>query len=47
MGDCGAYIGATPDRQATRPAAASDIKSLSPVTMAAQTYGDFIKMNLF
>jgi hypothetical protein len=26
MEDCGAYIGAIPDRQAIRPVAASDIK---------------------
>jgi hypothetical protein len=40
MEGCGAYIGATPARQATRPDAASDIKPL-------QRCRDLIKMNLF
>jgi hypothetical protein len=46
MGDCGAYIGAIPARQAIKPIAASDIKPLRE-TMAVPTYRDFIKMNLF
>jgi hypothetical protein len=46
MGGCGAYIGAIRDRQAIRPAAASDIKPLRQ-SMALQTYRDFMKMNLF
>jgi hypothetical protein len=35
------------DRQATRPAAASDIKPLRPLTAALQAYRDFIKVNHF
>jgi hypothetical protein len=35
------------DRQAIRPALASDIKPLRAGTSALQAYRDFIKVNLF